>query len=395
MFEKLDAVDILISDLHFLLGPLVSSQGPALRPECGFLTDPARYTEEYAKAEVAGFAHFQVTPLLRLKRHRFWNFYRLIAGLGPWHSQLPFLARPRSLEVHFDAGEALGRIPVEASILLRPSGWSSMLDLAPDLATAAEIRSEDLIRIMGSIRASDGKPFLFEDRRLSVRGVFQLLGDRLKADLFGPGHGKDIWDLRQIAQHYVVSAACSGEEARPYHPREKKLPGRPPLRAREKALVHSFLWGHPVDPNDLDREEAQGFMLTDLWRADFAVSRFGAESGAEKMGDATFVSLSDSFQGGRNRDSLLCLAKNIRACWNQVFCLHRLLRKSAFLESPAPHLVELRGAARQVLSELSQTYTNSFCQDLFRKHRDLLKYASPEGDRGAAQGSEETEEGEG
>lgn len=384
MFEKLDAVDILISDLHFLLGPLTSS-GPALRPECAFLTDPGRYAEEYAKAEVAGFEHFQVTPLPRLKRHRLWNFYRKIAGLDPWHTQLPFLAVPRSLEVFFDAGGNLGRLPVEVSILLRPSGWSSLLDISPDLSNPAEILPEQLIQIMGSLRSAGDRPFLCEGRSLSVRGVFQLLGDRLKADLFGPTQGKEAWDLRQFGQHYVVSVACAEGEPRPYHPREKKLPGRPPLRAREKALVHGFLWGHPVDPNDLAQEESQGFMLTDLWRADFAVSRFGAESGAEKMGDATFVSLSDSFQGGRKRDSILCLAKNIRACWNQVFCLHRLLRKSAFLESAAPPLVDLRMAARQVLSALSETYTNSFCQDLFRKHRDLMKYAPQEGDGGGGE----------
>jgi hypothetical protein len=363
MAYQFHTIDMFVFDVHFTLKPL--NTAALLRENFRFLVDPDLYSRQYLMAPIET-KNFIITPISPRQRKRvhFWKYYgssSLAASSDVWALQLPFLCWPKTA-VTLAMQPTSFTSSLQPVIYLFPLGWSINIECCIE----GKIDQNELISFMGKIRSAGERPLKFNQKEYSVSKFFEALATQLRQDIFlDPDSAEDV---AKTPRHMVVSLSQFDGPIQYYRPRYAQDAAMPDA---DRALMHSILLGEKITIPDLaGKESGKKFMLTQFGGANFAISYFD-------IGTLLFMQ-EQAEPVKERRESIRCMASNIRNFSMSAFALLAFYEELADLENPGAKITALLQIMKKRLSELPKRYNNALCRTWYQNYRRLSPFVKKE-----------------
>jgi hypothetical protein len=355
---EFNEIDIFAFDVHFTLKPLITPG--LLHAGFRFLVDPASYNQQYTAAPVETNT-FVMQPIRARsrKRDRFWRYYGTstqVASSDAWGLQLPFVCKMKTgVTVGMQTSFKVSARPV---IYLFPLGWSAQLEF--DMK--GKIGPKELIDFIGAIRSASQRPFKFNQKEYSLPKLFDVLAAQLKKEIFVDPNSAE--DVAKTPRHLVISLSQFNGPVQYYRPpfaTDSRMPDA------DRALMHSILLGREITIIDLAKKEREKtFTLTQFGGANFAVSYFD-------IGTLLFMQQEAKPEQSR-RESIRCIASNIRKCSMSIFALLAFHEELTGIEKPDGHITTLAQIMKGRLCELPKRYNNALCTSWYQNYGRLSPF---------------------
>lgn len=377
VINSINAINISVFDIHTTILPLLLPETEAIQSKFRFLIYPDWYRTKYNEQKKEETKTFQINPLTKdnLQYNHFWKHYQRICRYNNfpdyWMLQLPFILKPIKNFISLDLSKlfnkkvlseeniTLGKIEPKLTIFLSSIGWSTNINIY----LKDNFDSQQLINIIHNLRERDVRPFLVDQKNLSLSELYQYCSSLLRQEIYSSENS--IPDILTIKRHFVISIEEFEGQVKLYHSFGYHDKNIPKMKNEERAFIHSIIYGRDIS---IDEFKTQRVSLTPFNDANFAVTEF-------EHGTLLFMQdlIKKAHLDSHRSNKLVCLNGNIQVCsiilllWIQFY---KKARQRKYLGRKAKALYD---NIPSTLNLLPVYYTNKFCQTFYKGHKGLQK----------------------
>lgn len=360
---KFEAVDIIISDIHTVVKPLLSSS--VLKDNFQFLTDRDKYNEKFKLRKIEKTDAYIFHPVTKkeLNWNHFWKNYTsqddTAITTDFYNLQIPFVFKPKNfdLTISFDSLKA----EIKPTVFLFSTGWSSNLRIS----LTGSISSGKLQKFIGDLKNSN--PYLISGQNYKLSAVFAELAKRVKNEVYNSP--QEIGDNPFKPNYFFISLQKSSSQPEFFAPVQINHSSKQykQMLEADKSELFGILYGREVNISELSKYEKKS---ANTWfnDANFAVTDFN-------NGSLLFMQ-ENACSENPQISTLECLNSNIRLCTVLTFMILGFKSRVDKLNSIedfklSPILSDLSNRTDYRLQLIKGAFNNPYCITFYQNYGSL------------------------